>query len=156
MDLTIFLYYFDSVTKESVIDVEGFVRGVPQKVDGATQQDVELHVTQLWVVSAAEPRLPLLIEDASRPVTEEVSFLSRVNIVRIFIINICFQEGDLSIKVNQDTRLDNRVLDLRTPTNQAIFRIQAAVCRLFREALDKRVNTILVLKNYYEKLKLNL
>lgn len=60
------------ITKESVIDVEGFVRSVPQKVEGATQQDVELHVTQLWVISAAEPRLPLQIDDASRPVTEEV------------------------------------------------------------------------------------
>jgi len=48
------------------------VRGVAQKIDGATQQDVELHVTQLWVVSAAEPRLPLLIDDASRPIAEEV------------------------------------------------------------------------------------
>jgi aspartyl/asparaginyl-tRNA synthetase len=49
------------------------------------------------------------------------------------------KEGELAIRVNQETRLDNRVLDLRTPTNQAIFRIQAAVCRLFREALDQRV-----------------
>lgn len=37
--------------------------------------------------------------------------------------------------MNQDTRLDNRVLDLRTPANQAIFRIQSAVCTLFRELL---------------------
>lgn len=50
--------------------MEGIVRSVPQKIEGATQQDVELHVTQVWVISAAEPRLPLQIEDASRP--EEV------------------------------------------------------------------------------------
>lgn len=49
------------------------------------------------------------------------------------------KDGELAIRVNQETRLDNRILDLRTPTSQAIFRIQAAVCRLFREALDKRV-----------------
>ena len=30
-------------------------------------------------------------------------------------------EGNFA-RVNQDTRLDNRVLDLRTPSNQAIFR----------------------------------
>jgi aspartyl-tRNA synthetase len=35
-----------------------------------------------------------------------------------------------------DLRLDNRVLDLRTVTNQAIFRIEHGVCRLFREYLD--------------------
>jgi len=31
------------------------------------------------------------------------------------------------------TRLDNRVMDLRIPAKQAIFRLQSAVCRLFRE-----------------------
>lgn len=113
-----FVKFVAGITKESVIDVEGIVRSVPQKIEGATQQDVELHVTQVWVISAAEPRLPLQIEDASRPEEEK--------------------EGELAIRVNQETRLDNRVLDLRTPTNQAIFRIQAAVCRLFREALDQR------------------
>lgn len=41
-------------------------------------------------------------------------------------------------KVNQDTRLDNRILDLRTTTNQAIFRITAGVCRFFREHLDRQ------------------
>ena len=30
------------------------------------------------------------------------------------------------------TRLDNRIIDLRTTSKQAIFRIQAAVCRYFR------------------------
>ena len=59
-----------------MIDVEGFVRAAPQKIEGATQQSVELHVTQLWVVSVAEPRLPFLIEDASRP--EEVSTLKSI------------------------------------------------------------------------------
>ena len=38
--------------------------------------------------------------------------------------------------VNLDTRLDARVIDLRTPTNQAIFKIQSGVCQLFR-ILDK-------------------
>ena len=42
-------------------------------------------------------------------------------------------EAGLNIKVNQDTRLDNRILDLRTPTNQAIFRVEAGVCQLVRD-----------------------
>jgi hypothetical protein len=52
----------------------------------------------------------------------------------------------LNIKVNQDTRLDNRVLDLRTPTNQAIYRIEMGVCKYFRETLEKLVCWILELK----------
>ncbi|PLW31508.1 hypothetical protein PCANC_21070 [Puccinia coronata f. sp. avenae] len=34
-------------------------------------------------------------------------------------------------------RLDNRVLDLQTPVNQAIFRVQSRVCSLFRQYLDQ-------------------
>lgn len=106
-----------SVSKESIIDVEGVVQDVPKKVESCSQSDVELHVTKLFVVNAAEPRLPLQIEDASRPDTGEND------------------ETGLNISVNQDTRLDNRVLDLRTPANQAIFRVQDRVCHLFRETL---------------------
>merc|ERR1712166_826532 len=43
-----------------------------------------------------------------------------------------------SSMVYQDTRLNNRVIDLRVPTNQAIFKIQAGVCKLFREFMDQR------------------
>jgi len=35
----------------------------------------------------------------------------------------------------QDVRLNNRIIDLRVPTNQAIMRLQAAVSNLFREFL---------------------
>lgn len=107
------------VNKESIVDVHGRVQTSPQKIEGCTQQDVELHVEEFFVVSSAEPRLPLQVEDAARPDTEEDP------------------EG-LNIRVNQDTRLDNRVLDLRTPANQAIYRLQAGVCALFRESLTSR------------------
>ncbi|GFO49978.1 aspartate--tRNA ligase, cytoplasmic [Plakobranchus ocellatus] len=40
--------------------------------------------------------------------------------------------------VNQDTRLDNRILDLRTVTSQSIFRLEAGVCRLFRDYLTSK------------------
>jgi len=37
--------------------------------------------------------------------------------------------------VKQENRLNNRILDIRTTTNQGIFRIQSGVCQLFREFL---------------------
>lgn len=39
--------------------------------------------------------------------------------------------------MNQDTRLDNRILDLRTSANQAIFKLEAGVCKLFRDTLTE-------------------
>ncbi len=34
----------------------------------------------------------------------------------------------------QDTRLEHRFVDLRTPANQAIFRLQSAVCQVHGQA----------------------
>jgi len=96
---------------------------VPSKIESCSQQDIEVHLQEVFVVSAAKPQLPLQIEDAARPVGET-------------------DETALNIRVNQDTRLDNRVLDLRTPANQAIFRVEAGVCKLFRDILTKKVSLI--------------
>lgn len=111
-----FVKFASGITKESIVDVEAVVKKTDMKIESCSQQDVELLVTQLWVVSASEARLPLLIEDASRPTSED----------------------DTQATVLQDTRLDNRVLDLRTTTNQALFRLEAGVCELFREILTKK------------------
>ncbi|XP_037088967.1 aspartate--tRNA ligase, cytoplasmic-like [Pollicipes pollicipes] len=107
-----------NVTRESIVDVEGVVRRAPQPIEACSQREVELHVSQLWTVSASEPQLPLQIEDACRPDAEEA-------------------EG-AQIRVNQDTRLNYRVLDLRTPTSQAIYRVEAGICHLFRDTLTKK------------------
>jgi len=106
-----------SITKESVVDVYGQVKKVDKKVESCTQDDIELHIQKIYVVSKAAPKLPLLIEDASRPELDESA------------------PEDGRPRVNLDTRLDNRILDLRTTTKQAIFRVQAGVCKLFRDHL---------------------
>jgi len=111
--------FSSNISKESIVDVEAAVAEVSAGVAGCSQRDVELVVSQIWVVSAAAPQLPLQIEDASRPEKSD-------------------DPESLNIRVNQDTRLDNRILDLRTPANQAIFRLEAGVCRLFRETLTEK------------------
>lgn len=93
------------------------VIGVETKIESCTEHNLELSILEIYLVSPAKQKLPLQIEDASRPEHDT--------------------EG-LQIRVNQDTRLDNRVLDLRTPANQAIFRLEAGVCKLFRDILTER------------------
>ncbi|XP_072937565.1 aspartate--tRNA ligase, cytoplasmic [Epargyreus clarus] len=105
-----------NITKESIIDVNAKVVRTSSPVESCSIQSVELLGAAVWVVSAAKQQLPLQIEDAARPDNND-------------------DPESLKIRVNQDTRLDNRVLDLRTPANQAIFRLEAGVCRLFRDIL---------------------
>jgi len=57
-----------SINKESIVDIKGKVTRTPSKIESCSQQDVELHIEELWVVSQSTNQLPLLIEDASRPV----------------------------------------------------------------------------------------
>lgn len=47
--------------------------------------------------------------------------------------------GERLVTVNQDTRLDNRVVDLRTPANQAIFRVQSAITQVRMPLCGARV-----------------
>ncbi|XP_075988341.1 aspartyl-tRNA synthetase [Anticarsia gemmatalis] len=108
-----------NITKESIIDVHAHIVKTASPIESCSTRDVELLASEVWLVSAARPQLPLQIEDASRPEKND-------------------DPEALRIRVNQDTRLDNRVLDLRTPANQAIFRLEAGVCRLFRDILTKR------------------
>ncbi|MCO5564767.1 hypothetical protein L7F22_018435 [Adiantum nelumboides] len=82
---------------------------------------VELHGTKVYCVSKAIPVLPFNLEDAAR---SEKDFQKAAE-----------QEDLQYVRVNIDTRLNFRVLDLRTPSNQAIFRVQSYVSLLFRQFL---------------------
>jgi len=53
------------------VDIEAVVHKVDSKIESCSQKNVELHVTQLFTVSPAKGQLPLLIEDAARPVKED-------------------------------------------------------------------------------------
>lgn len=106
------------INLESIVLVHGIVRKVDEPIKSATVQDAEIHVTKIFTIQETPEQLPMLIEDASRSDADA-------------------EAAGLPV-VNLDTRLDARVIDLRTPTNQAIFRIQHGICALFREYLSNR------------------
>ena len=78
---------------------------------GACLLQVELKVRSIRCVSRAD-NLPFELADAMRS-EEELQ-----------------REDAQFATVTQDTRLENRWIDLRTPVNQAIFKIQSAVCQV--------------------------
>eukprot|EP00752_Nemacystus_decipiens_P010383 g9253.t1 len=117
--------YAEDISKESVVDVRGTVVVTPSPVSGCTQKEVELKIEEIHVVSAADTFLPLIVADAMRPdLTPEEEEKAE-------------KEGKAPT-VAADTRLDHRWIDLRTPANQAIFKIQSAVCQYFRGYLASK------------------
>ncbi|CAM8949594.1 unnamed protein product [Rhodiola kirilowii] len=113
--------YVNGLSRESHVDIEGVVSVPDVAIKGASQQ-VEIQVLKIYGVSRAVPNLPINIEDAARSDEE---------------IQKALQAGEQLVKVNQDTRLNYRVLDLRTPANQAIFRIEFEVADFFGQFLKK-------------------
>ncbi|KAJ9227413.1 hypothetical protein DTO271D3_1423 [Paecilomyces variotii] len=103
-----------------IVRVRGTVRAPEVPVLGCTIHDVELEIEQLHVIVRREETVPFSVYEAEVRTEEE----DRV-------------EGRHS-HIPDRTRLANRILDLRTPTSQSIFRIQSGISQLFREALNDR------------------
>eukprot|EP00596_Hydrurales_sp_CCMP1899_P000733 CAMPEP_0119036526 /NCGR_PEP_ID=MMETSP1177-20130426/4296_1 /TAXON_ID=2985 /ORGANISM="Ochromonas sp, Strain CCMP1899" /LENGTH=539 /DNA_ID=CAMNT_0006996535 /DNA_START=97 /DNA_END=1713 /DNA_ORIENTATION=- len=109
--------YASGISLESVIDILAEIRTADSPILSATVKTLELSIKEIHVVSRATD-LPFQIDDASR--SEANALATGLPVV------------------NQDTALNFRWVDLRTPANQAIFRIQSGVCGLFREFLSSK------------------
>ena len=81
--------------------------------------------------------LPFQIEDASRLVTDQTAEGIGSGGDAKKDQEEEKAEGEKLAVVKQDIRLNNRIIDLRVPANQAIFRIQSGVCVLYREFMLK-------------------
>ncbi|KAJ7631032.1 hypothetical protein FB45DRAFT_979198 [Roridomyces roridus] len=108
-----------SLADESIVLVQGLVKRSPEPIKSATVQDVEVQVAQIHLISGIDGRLPFSLDDASRPDTEEAA-----------------DDDRQFSRVLLDTRLNNRVVDLRTQTNQAVFKLQSVIGDLFRQHLS--------------------
>ena len=110
------------LNRESIVLVTGLVKKPKDSINSATISDLEIHVAKVYIIAEGPVQLPMQVKDAMHPppIGEEAETEGQVDSQGTPIVSL-------------KTRLDNRVLDLRTPTNQAIFTIQNGVELLFRE-----------------------
>ena len=137
--------WIEGIPKESVVDIYAMVAKPEKEILSCTQK-VELQIRKIYVVSRSEPLLPFQIEDASRRVNpeeeEKEEYLNGETKTTTQQPEQQQQQKQLEesksqqqVIVGLNTRLNNRVIDLRTKANQAIFRLESGVCQLFREFL---------------------
>ncbi|OSX66656.1 hypothetical protein POSPLADRAFT_1131534 [Postia placenta MAD-698-R-SB12] len=113
----------EGLNRETIVLVKGVVQRPPdgqEEVHSTRVHNHEVKIQKLYVIVGPTSTLPFQVEGVSR--TEEADSKEDAHLPR----------------VNQATRFTNRVLDLRLPANQAIFRIHAGVCLLFREFLQSQ------------------
>ena len=112
------------LNSESLVQVTGLVRKAELK--SVTIKEFELHVKSIYMISDAEEKLPIQTKDCRGPPPAG-------------------EENDVDSHGNPNvglkSRLDSRVLSLRTPASQAIFRLQSGVRSLFVEYMAKHGGT---------------
>lgn len=108
------------INLESYVLVHGTVKSTDEPIASATIKDAEVTIQKLYLTSESVPQLPVLFDDANRSAKEVEAGEGKYPTVQLV------------------TRLDNRVVDLRTLANQAIFRISSGVGSLFRTFLHER------------------
>nr|POE89969.1 aspartate--trna ligase, cytoplasmic [Quercus suber] len=113
-----------SIPAESVVLVHAVVKKPFEPVKSTTIQHLEVHVKKLYVVAKADAQLPMQVEDAERPLPAEGQEEQKAD------------DGRPIVTLN--TRLNNRVIDLRGKHNHAIFTIKDGVTHLFSEFLRSR------------------
>ena len=147
--------YAKSIPKESLLEVVGVVKKPGTDITGCTQK-VELDLKEIWTASKCIPVLPFQLEDAMRKVLDQEeeekedkepdakekkdkkdkkSKKDKEKKEEKETEEEKGKEERKDIHVSQVIRLDNRVLDLRVPANQALMIIQSNVGRYFREFL---------------------
>ncbi|KAI9719186.1 MAG: hypothetical protein M1828_006279 [Chrysothrix sp. TS-e1954] len=106
---------------ESIVRISGTLQAPKAKegeVTGALIHDVEVMVDEMHIVSKLSAHLPFSIQEAETTQAQADA------------------ENSTRHRVSDRARLQSRILDLRTSTSQAIFRVQSGVCGFFRSYLD--------------------
>eukprot|EP01084_Bolivina_argentea_P054703 100310_1 len=125
--------YIADLPPETVVDIKGIVKLAPSPIQSATQSLVELHIQESHAISRSSPILPFQLDDAASRYDTTKEHQDSV------AQNGCSEGGEedwIGATVSLATKLDYRWIDLRVPSNQAIFRIQSGVCHFFREFLN--------------------
>lgn len=125
--------YIAGLPAESVVDMKGTITVPEEPVDSATQKMVEIQITSFHCICKAKMALPFQMEDACRPDAFKES-----DVGAYFDDDEVAPSEDGMIRVGQKMRLDYRWVDLRTPANQSIFRIESMIGCLFRESLIQK------------------
>lgn len=115
------VYWAEHLPVESLIHVRGIVQKPKAKegeITGTIIHDKELLITELHLVANLTDHLPFTVAEAETTEAESKA------------------AGSARPIISNRTRLQSRILDLRTTTSQSVFQLQAAICRYFRNYLD--------------------
>ncbi len=112
-----FVRWAEHLTTEDIVQVKARVRKPAGPVTGRTIHHLELGIESMHLLAPVQGPLPIDVYNIDRLDDPE--------------------DGEaVDYAVSNRVRVLNRVSFLRTPTMQSVFRLNSAICNVFRSALD--------------------
>ncbi|KAH6618368.1 Aminoacyl-tRNA synthetase [Chaetomium sp. MPI-SDFR-AT-0129] len=112
-----FVRWAEHLTTEGYVLVRGVLQESPERIKGCSIHELEVRIDEMHSVVPVQEHLPV------DPVT-----MDRVEEDE--------ETHQMEAMASTRVRVANRIAYLRTPTAQSIFRINAAVCSIFRSVLE--------------------
>jgi len=112
-----FIRWAEHLVTESFVHVQGRLRRPPGEITGCSVRDLEVRIDTMHLVVPVKENLPVDVFNMDRVEVDE-------------------ETHELEARASTRVRVSNRIAYLRTPTAQSIFRINSAVCSIFRSLLE--------------------
>lgn len=115
------------LNNETALKVTGLIKQPVEPVTSTTVSNFELHVEKVFVVAGSVEKLPLQYKDCLLPAPIGEGVQEDV------------KGTDTQDRVNTslEARLNNPVIDKRTPAMQAVFKLESGIKMLFLEFMEK-------------------
>ncbi|GAP86320.1 putative aspartyl-tRNA synthetase [Rosellinia necatrix] len=114
-----FVRWAEHLYAECIVHVQGEVRAPPETVKACSVHNLEILVSKMYVLVPVEN--PLYIDVFGMDQTEEDP-----------------ETHETQLAVSGRVRTTNRIVFLRTPVMQSVFRIRSGICNIFRTTLDEQ------------------
>ena len=140
------MHWVMRLSSESLVFVQGTLQKPREVITGCDIAHLELHLTHVHLVSGISEKMPFTVYAAERALSshlEEHQDLDEDESLdhSSSVLSDADRQSQRSTShvpvITQRTRLSNRLVDLRTPTMQAVVMIPSVICREFRQYLSQ-------------------
>ena len=112
-----FVRWAEHLTNEGFVHVQGKLQRPPEEIKGCSIRELEVRIDTMHLVVPVKEHLPVDVFNIDRVDEDE-------------------ETHEIETMASTRVRVSNRIAYLRTPTAQSIFRINSAVCSIFRSVLE--------------------
>ncbi|KAI8965564.1 aspartyl-tRNA synthetase [Daldinia sp. FL1419] len=114
-----FVRWAEHLNAESIVHVQGTVRAPPEQIKTCSIHNLEILIDSMHVLVPVEEPIPIDVYNMEQVEEDETSH-------------------EKQLAASNRVRVANRLVFLRTPVMQSVFRIRSGICNLFRSSLEEQ------------------